>query len=61
MTGWECPKCGRVNAPWKEQCSCSEPGLSSWPLQNEPYYPPNWPYSPTVWPNPYGYPYTIMY
>lgn len=20
--GWECPKCGRVNAPWIPQCNC---------------------------------------
>lgn len=20
--GWECPKCGTVNAPWKPQCDC---------------------------------------
>lgn len=20
--GWVCPKCGRVNAPWKETCDC---------------------------------------
>ena len=21
--GWECPRCGRINAPWKSQCDCS--------------------------------------
>lgn len=20
--GWECPRCGRINAPWKSQCDC---------------------------------------
>jgi len=20
--GWICPKCGRVNAPWKDSCDC---------------------------------------
>ena len=32
--GWECPRCGRINAPWKSQCDC--PGN---------YYYPNW-YTP---------------
>lgn len=22
QTGWICPKCGRVNAPWKGTCDC---------------------------------------
>lgn len=22
--GWECPRCGRINAPWKSQCNCSK-------------------------------------
>ena len=21
--GWECPRCGRINAPWMPCCSCS--------------------------------------
>lgn len=21
--GWKCPRCGRINAPWKSQCDCS--------------------------------------
>lgn len=20
--GWECPRCGRINAPWVRQCDC---------------------------------------
>ena len=22
--GWECPRCGRINAPWLPCCSCSK-------------------------------------
>ena len=32
--GWVCPKCGKVNAPWKDSCSC---------YLNTPYTPPNTP------------------
>ena len=21
--GWECPRCGRINAPWARQCDCT--------------------------------------
>ena len=21
--GWACPRCGRINAPWKSQCDCA--------------------------------------
>lgn len=27
--GWECPRCGRINAPWVRQCDCS-PSTSTW-------------------------------
>lgn len=23
--GWQCPRCGRINAPWVESCSCQMP------------------------------------
>ena len=26
QTGWKCPECGRVNAPWVSECPCSVPG-----------------------------------
>ena len=29
--GWACPRCGRINAPWKSQCDCAGN-----------YYYPNW-------------------
>ena len=32
--GWACPRCGRINAPWKSQCDCAGN-----------YYYPNW-YTP---------------
>lgn len=37
--GWVCPKCGRVNAPWKSTCDCSK-GIAV------PNTPPNTPYTP---------------
>lgn len=35
--GWECPRCGRINAPWKSTCDCS--GKTYWyPTWEGPYY-----------------------
>ena len=28
--GWECPRCGRINAPWVRQCDCSPSTYTSW-------------------------------
>lgn len=24
--GWECPRCGTINAPWKDKCDCIRAG-----------------------------------
>lgn len=26
--GWECPRCGRINAPWLPCCSCDKSTVS---------------------------------
>lgn len=28
-SGWLCPRCGRINAPWVRQCSCA-PSTYDW-------------------------------
>ena len=38
--GWECPRCGRINAPWVRQCDCSR---SNWTIT------PDWTYKPDQW------------
>lgn len=41
--GWECPRCGRINAPWKSQCDC---------VGNNYWYPTwgfNWDYREPWW------------
>ena len=39
--GWACPRCGRINAPWKSQCDCS--GKTYWyPTWEGPYYDEWW-------------------
>ena len=39
--GWECPRCGRINAPWKSQCDCA--GNQYYPT----WYP--WEYKEPWW------------
>lgn len=36
--GWECPRCGRINAPWVRQCDCS---INNWTITT-PTYKPDW-------------------
>ena len=44
--GWVCPKCGRVNAPWKDHCDCNE---STIPFNTpcQPGIQPGIPYGPS--------------
>ena len=40
VCGWECPRCGKVNAPWMPWCDCHAPvettlSNSSEPLETE--------------------------
>lgn len=38
--GWECPRCGRINAPWVRQCDCSR---SNWTITTSDWtYKPEW-------------------
>ena len=37
--GWECPRCGHINAPWVRQCDCSR---SNWTITSDWTYKPDW-------------------
>ena len=38
--GWECPRCGRINAPWVRQCDCVR---SNWTITcDDQVYRPEW-------------------
>lgn len=37
--GWECPRCGRINAPWKSSCDCSR---NNWTITSDWTYKPEW-------------------
>lgn len=43
--GWQCPRCGLVNAPWAMQCTCSSVNA-----------PDQWPGDPSKWPTYIGDP-----
>ena len=34
--GWECPRCGRINAPWVRQCDCP---IQNWTITTYGSYP----------------------
>jgi len=36
--GWVCPRCGKVNAPWKESCDCVVAPVKN-PYPEYPAYP----------------------
>lgn len=35
--GWECPKCGRVNAPWASECPCYKETKYRYPTYSTTY------------------------
>ena len=37
--GWECPRCGRINAPWVRQCDCNG---NNWTITSDWTYKPEW-------------------
>ncbi len=52
--GWICPRCGRVNAPHIDQCSCEPPvRINPLPVFPQPIYP-----QPCPYPQPYYPPYS---
>lgn len=39
--GWECPRCGKINAPWISQCNCPRNNWTiSWSAGNTTGNPP---------------------
>ena len=34
---WECPRCHKINAPWKGSCECTPPGLNWAPASTADY------------------------
>lgn len=40
--GWECPRCGRINAPWVRQCDCSRDNKQDITWNKDDYTKPWW-------------------
>jgi len=38
--GWECPKCGKVHAPWVAECDCYKQVLRDKETFPRPFNPP---------------------
>lgn len=40
QSGWLCPRCGTVNAPWMAQCTCNDKksSITCWDGNIEPPY-----------------------
>jgi len=34
---WECPRCKKINAPWKGSCDCTPPNLNWTPTSESSY------------------------
>lgn len=48
--GWECPRCGKILAPWMSQCDCHR---NNWTItwnsdKTNPYSPSTTPVSPEI-------------
>ncbi len=38
--GWECPRCGKILAPWRSSCDCQRP--TTWNTETYVGDPPGW-------------------
>ena len=37
--GWECPRCGKINSPWTNQCDCRRPQTYTYSITTAGTYP----------------------